>query len=86
MGASLFAPHSLAAGETIRSLECGMVNNPQYSEIIVTSYSGKIISFTTEPVLQRATDDSYGRSIQTVSNENQLKYLRKEVDELKKKV
>ena len=63
-----------------------MVNNPQFNEVIATSYSGKVLSFTTEPVLQRATDDSYGRSVQTVNNENRLKYLHKEVEDLKKKV
>eukprot|EP01036_Dinobryon_divergens_P032272 gene32272-41825_t len=45
----------------------------------IAAYSGKIISFTTEP------DDSYGRSVQTVNNENRIKHLKKEVDDLKKK-
>lgn len=57
-----------------------------YLEIIVASYSGRIISFTTEPVLSRAVEDTYGRSIQTVNNENRIKHMRKEVEELKKKL
>ena len=36
--------------------------------------------------MQRAQDDSYGRSIQTVNNENRIKFLRKEIDTLKVKV
>eukprot|EP00981_Chlorochromonas_danica_P004752 scaffold954_cov173-Ochromonas_danica.AAC.38 len=73
-------------GQSIRSVVCGVVNTVDYVEVIVAAYSGKVISFTTEPVRARATEDSYGRSIQTVNNENRIRYLRKEVEELKKKV
>ena len=31
-------------------------------------------------------DDSYGRSVQTVNNENRIKHLKKEIEDLKKKV
>ena len=31
-------------------------------------------------------DDNYGRSVQTVNNENRIKYLKKELDDLKKQV
>ncbi len=67
-------------GESIRSLECGVVNTPEFDEvtmsisfqlhslilsffdpkIIVAAYSGKIISFTTEPVHFRAQVRSFG--------------------------
>lgn len=57
---------------------------PGFAEIVVAAYSGKIISFTTEPIRSRAVEDTYGRSIQTVNNENRIKTLRKEVDDLKK--
>jgi Bardet-Biedl syndrome 7 protein len=71
-------------GESIRSVECGIVCTPGFAEIVVAAYSGKIISFTTEPIRSRAVEDTYGRSIQTVNNENRIKTLRKEVDDLKK--
>ena len=51
-------------GESILSTECGMVNSPDFNEVVISSYSGKILSFTAEPVLQRAQDDNYGRSVQ----------------------
>jgi Bardet-Biedl syndrome 7 protein len=73
-------------GESVRAIECGVVSTPDFHEIIVASYSGKIISFTTEPVLGRAQEDSYGRSIQTVNNENRIKHLKKEIDDLRKKI
>eukprot|EP01035_Chromulina_nebulosa_P016891 gene16891-22379_t len=72
--------------ESIRAIECGLVNSTEYNEIIVACYSGKLVSFTTEPVLQRAQDDTYGRSVQSINNENRIKYLRKEIVELKIKV
>lgn len=63
-----------------------MVNTVDYNEIIIVSYSGKVISFTTEPVYGRAQEDNYGRSIQTINNENRIKHMRKELEELKTKV
>lgn len=76
----------LSVGQSIRCVECGVVNTPDYPEILVAAYSGKVISFTTEPIRNRAQEDTYGRSIQTVNNENRIKNLRKEVDDLRKKV
>ena len=73
-------------GESIRSTECGQVNSETFNEVILSTYSGRILSFTAEPVLQRAPDDNYGRSIQTVNNENRIKHLKKELDDLKKQV
>lgn len=73
-------------GESVRAIECGIVSTVDYPEIIVASYSGKIISFTTEPVHARAPDDTYGRSIQTINNENRIKHLKKEIDDMKRKL
>ena len=72
--------------QSIRAIECGVVNTPEYPEVLVAAYSGKVISFTTEPIRNRSVEDTYGRSIQTVNNENRIKTLRKEIDELKKKL
>ena len=36
-------------GESIRALECGKVNSTDFNEIVVAGYSGKILSFTSEP-------------------------------------
>lgn len=73
-------------GESVRSIESGVVNTPDYPEVVVAAYSGKVISFTTEPLRSRATDDAYGRSIQTVNNENRIKSLRKELEDMKKQL
>jgi Bardet-Biedl syndrome 7 protein len=73
-------------GESIRALECGKVNSTDFNEIVVAGYSGKILSFTSEPTQDRAPDDSYGRTVQTVNNENRIKHLKKELDGLKQKV
>ena len=77
---------SASIGETVRAVRCGVVNSPDYCEIIVASYSGKIISFTSEPILMRAQEDTYGRSQQTVNNENRIKHLRNELKMLQTKV
>lgn len=72
--------------ESVRSLECGLVNSMDFNEIIIAGYSGKIISFTTEQMQERAQDDKHGRSLQTVSDENRIKHLRTEIDQLRGKV
>ena len=73
-------------GESLRAIECGKVNTPDFNEVVVAGYSGKILSFTAEPTQDKAPDDTYGRSIQTVNNENRIKHLKKELDNLKQKV
>jgi Bardet-Biedl syndrome 7 protein len=87
-------------GETIRSIEVGRINSVDFNEIVLAAYSGKIISFTSEPTQQRAPvcpslslslphraqDDTYGRSIQTVNNENRIKNLKKELEGLRGRV
>ena len=73
-------------GESIRAVECGKVNSTEFNEVIVAGYSGKILSFTSEPTQDKAPDDSYGRTVQTVNNENRIKHLKKELDGLKQKV
>lgn len=59
------------------------LNVPQ---VVVATYSGKVVSFTSEPVQQRAQDDTYGRSVATVNNENRIKHLKKEIETLRAKV
>jgi Bardet-Biedl syndrome 7 protein len=41
-------------GESIRSIEVGRVNSVDFNEIVIAAYSGKVISFTSEPTQQRA--------------------------------
>lgn len=53
---------------------------------MLAGYSGRIISFSTEPLNRRAQDDTHGRTVQMVNDENRIKHLRKEIDEMKKKV
>lgn len=72
--------------ESVRSLECGLVNSVDFSEIIIAGYSGKIISFTTEQMQERAQDDKHGRSLQTISDENRIKFLKTEIEQMRVKV
>lgn len=73
-------------GESVRAVECGFVNSSEFYEVVVAAYSGKIISFTTEPLQDRAADDKHGRSLQTINDENRIRHLRAEVDALRSKV
>ncbi|KAJ1416466.1 hypothetical protein B484DRAFT_454267 [Ochromonadaceae sp. CCMP2298] len=85
---SIFAvPYKICTkdiSESVRSIVCGIVSTVDFREVIVAAYSGKIISFTTEQVLARAPEDQYGRSYQTINNENRIKNLRDEIAALRK--
>ena len=77
---------SASLGESIRSVQCGMINSSDYSEVIVAVYSGKIVSFTSEAVSKHTQDDSYGRSQMTISSEHRIKSLKTELKQLKNKI
>ena len=64
----------------------GFVNSTDFAEIVCACYSGKIISFTSEPIHKRAAEDTYGRSIQNINDENRIKNLRKELETLQTRV
>jgi hypothetical protein len=73
-------------GERVRTVTAGFVTSGEYAEVLVATYSGKVMSFTTEPILDRAPGDQHGKSVATISNENRLTRLRKEVEDLTNKV
>lgn len=72
--------------ESIRSVQCGLVNSSAHIEIIVGGYSGRIVSFTTEQLNRRDQGDTYGRSVAAVQTENRIRMARKEVEALRIKV
>lgn len=77
---------SKEVGESIRSLDCGAVNTAEHNEVVVASYSGKVLSYTTEQVLKRAQDDRQGRSTHSVNNENRMRALNAEIEAIQQKM
>ena len=75
-----------SVGESVRAIGAGIVGTAGFTEVVCATYSGNVVSFTTEPLQQRDDDDSYGRSKATVQREGRIKALRKEVDKLRDKV
>lgn len=73
-------------GESVRSVCGGRVGHSDYDEMVVCSYSGKMVTFTMEPLNSADAEDSYGRTKNTVQREGRIKAMRKELEELKKKV
>ena len=73
-------------GESVRSLDVGVVRTPGYDELVVCTYSGRVMSLTTESLSDRATDDKYGRSKAIVGKEAQVKAFRTELKDLHKQV
>jgi len=73
-------------GESVKTVDCGLLNSTAFNEVVLASYSGKVISYTTEPVRQRAQDDTYGRSVQVLQNERRIIFLNSELKELRKTI
>ncbi|KAK1936715.1 Bardet-Biedl syndrome 7 protein [Phytophthora citrophthora] len=89
-----FNPHSgdvtkifeHANSDSIRCVQGGIVATPGYEELVATTFSGRVLSFTTEPLDQLDDDDNYGRSRGTVQRETRIVKLRKEVAALEDKI
>lgn len=72
--------------DSVRCLHGGVVSTPGYDEIVACTFSGRVMSFTTEPLDQADYEDSYGRSRGTVHRETRIVKLRKEIAALEEKV
>ncbi|GMF10644.1 unnamed protein product [Phytophthora lilii] len=75
-----------ANSDSIRCVQGGIVATPGFEELVATTFSGRVLSFTTEPLDQPDDDDNYGRSRGTVQRETRIVKLRKEVAVLEDKI
>ncbi|KAG7400693.1 Bardet-Biedl syndrome 7 protein [Phytophthora boehmeriae] len=75
-----------ANSDSIRCVQGGIVATPGYEELVACTFSGRVLSFTTEPLDQPDDDDAYGRSRGTVQRETRIIKLRKEVAALEDKI
>lgn len=64
--------------ESITAVQCGIVGNLGYQELLVATYTGRILGLTTEPIEKTAGRDSvagkYASSADTASKIGKLKY------------
>ncbi|TMW60295.1 hypothetical protein Poli38472_000337 [Pythium oligandrum] len=72
--------------DSVRCVQGGIVSTPGYEELVATTFSGRVMSFTTEPLDQPDHEDSYGRSRGTVQRETRIVKLRKEIAQLDEKI
>ena len=72
--------------ESISSVACGSVSSADYDEILCLGYSGKVVSFTNEPLNTKDASDAHGRTHATIQNENKIRGMQKELDEMKSKI
>ena len=85
-----------ALQESITYVEGGMVTSPNYDEVLVTTYSGKLISFSSEPSSAADQQDDDGGGAVTAGKkpkkekrergERKIRQLRDELDKLRDKV
>mmetsp|Transcript_19303 Transcript_19303/g.40247 ORF Transcript_19303/g.40247 Transcript_19303/m.40247 type:complete len:797 (-) Transcript_19303:48-2438(-) len=77
---------SVNIGESISSVQCGRVSNADYDEIVCLGFAGKVISFTNEPLHTKDTDDKHGRTHATINNENKIRSMKKELEEMEDQI
>eukprot|EP00698_Gefionella_okellyi_P026192 TRINITY_DN9896_c0_g1_i1.p1 TRINITY_DN9896_c0_g1~~TRINITY_DN9896_c0_g1_i1.p1 ORF type:complete len:718 (-),score=186.21 TRINITY_DN9896_c0_g1_i1:1083-3236(-) len=71
--------------ESITSVAAGCVANPQFTEVTCASYSGRIISFTSEPI-NPARSNEYTAHRNTQQKEKKMKALKLEIQKIQEKL
>jgi Bardet-Biedl syndrome 7 protein len=72
--------------ESIRALGVGEVSNAGYNEIVASSFSGRVIGYTTESLQEKEAADKYGRTKGQVRREVQVSEMKNDIESLKKQV
>ena len=72
--------------ESIRSMDTGVVSTPGFDEIILCTFSGRVVSFTSEVMSDKAEGDKYGRSKAAVTKDAIMKGLNSDLKDLKSQV
>ncbi|KAL4229928.1 Bardet-Biedl syndrome 7 protein [Mactra antiquata] len=75
--------HTHTCSESITSVQCGIVGNPGYEEIVCSTYAGWVMGLTTESKQKSAGADA---SILTVEGKDKIIGLRSDLEELQQKV
>ena len=77
---------SSSVTESIRGVDVGVVSSPGFDEIILCTFSGRIVSFTSESMNEKDDGDKYGRSKGTVTKEAIATGLKADLKDLKSQV
>ena len=73
--------------ESVQSVAAGRVCKKEFDEMVVCSYSGRLTSYTMEPLSSTAdATDNHGRAVADTQRENRIAKIRKELEGLKQKV
>ena len=69
--------------ESITSVECGVVTTNNYEEVVVCSYAGKLLSFSSEPSTGDAAETGVVGETAKEKNERKMRNLVGEIDRLR---
>lgn len=72
--------------ESVRAIQAGVVSTPGYDEIVLCTYSGNVISFSTEALDTAETGDKQGRTKADVDAEGRTTQLREELKSVQKQI
>lgn len=73
-------------GESLRSIDVGQVNAPGFDEVVISTFTGRVCSFTTESMSATNPGDKYGRSKLKLRNEGLIVETKKEIEGLRKQI
>ena len=72
--------------DNICSLATGVVSTPGYNEIVMNTFSGRVLAFTTEQLQEKAEGDKYGRSKGALAKEATISGLNADLKSLHKQI
>ena len=72
--------------DNICTLATGVVSTPGYNEIVMNTFSGRVLAFTTEQLQEKAEGDKYGRSKATLAKEATISGLNADLKSLQKQI
>ena len=62
------------------------MSNAEFDEIVCVGFSGKVTSYTNEPINTKDTSDAHGRTHAKINNENKIRTMQKELEEMESKI
>ncbi|KAJ1462857.1 hypothetical protein M885DRAFT_455349 [Pelagophyceae sp. CCMP2097] len=74
-------------GEAVHAVECGSLTHPNFDEIVCCTFSGRVVSFSNEPLAEtKDADDAKGRSLAVTTLETRHKSLTNDVTLLQQRI
>ncbi|KAL3267317.1 hypothetical protein HHI36_011448 [Cryptolaemus montrouzieri] len=73
--------------ESVTAIQCGILTNGGFDEVLVSTYTGRIFGLTTEKIEKNIEKNSQGENfIHSIDTANKITKLRNEIEDMQRKV